>query len=241
MERIINFRPLAQGLSNRDGKQVRENTILRSGEIGGASERDILALADYGVGYIYDFRSAEEVKRLPSLSSPFFATLHVDVIHEASPFTQGLMQMELDQGIRLMKQLYAVQFGTTDRYKPAIAAILAQKTDAFLYHCTAGKDRTGIFSAILMMAMDFGLDAVREEYLRIDMQQMQSVKAIALRQMDLPEDTARLDFVFSVRGEYIDVYLDTVMETHGSTDAYLEKVLGITAETKRFLQEKYLI
>jgi len=241
MERIFNFRPLASGLTNRYGKRIRENTILRSGQIANASERDVNTLADYGIGYIYDFRSAVEVERSPALSSPFFVTRHVDVLHESSPFAENLLHITAEDGIAAMKQLYGTQLSTTDRYKPAITAILAQQTDAFLYHCSAGKDRTGIFSAILMMALDFDADAIQEEYLRIDTGNMAALKAQVLRHLSLPQDTDSLDFMFGVRKEYIDAYLAAVLKAHGSADAYLEDVAGITSDTKRILQEKYLM
>ena len=122
-----------------------------------------------------------------------------------------------------------------------IRAILKQETEPFLYHCTAGKDRTGIFSAILMMAMDFDMDAVSEEYMRINKPQMEDLKIRALKNMGLPENSARLDFMFSVRGEYINAYLGGIMEAYGSVDVYLEKILGITANTKQVLQQKYLV
>ena len=61
-----------------------------------------------------------------------------------------------------------------------------------------------------------------------------------LQHANLPENTTRFDFMFSVREEYIDAYIDAIMETHGSTDAYLEEVLGITKNIKQELQQKYL-
>lgn len=241
MEKIINFRPLARGLINRDGKHIRENTILRSGEISEASEHDLKTLTDYSIRYIYDFRSAQEVKRAPALSDTLFKTLHVDIAKDASPYSPDLLKIDPEEGISMMAQMYGALAGAAGRYQPAIESILAQEADAFLYHCTAGKDRTGIFSAILMMAMDFDTVAIKEEYLRIDAPQMEAVKAQMLQQLGLPQHTAQLNFMFAVREEYIDAFLDAVMRTRGGTDIYLSTVLGITAETKRFLQERYLV
>jgi protein-tyrosine phosphatase len=241
MEKIVNFRPLAKGLANKDRKRIRENTILRSGELANASDGDIHTLASYGVRYIYDFRSAAEVKRSPALPSSVFTTLHLDVIREASPFARKLAEISADEGIGLMASMYGSLVPASARYKPAVESILKQETDAFLYHCTAGKDRTGIFSAILMMAMDFDTDAIREEYMRINAPQMEVLKAHALRQMSFPESSTSLDFMFAAREEYIDAYLGAVTQTHGSADAYLSRVLGITADTKRVLQQKYLV
>ncbi len=241
MDSIINFRPLANGLKTKDGTQIRENTILRSGEVTHASQRDIQTLTEYGVRYIYDFRSAEEVERIPPLPVSLFSTLHVNVLEEASPYAAGEVLRNPEKGIALMIQMYSAMAGEAGRYKPAVEAILAQETEAFLYHCAAGKDRTGIFSAILMMALGFGFDAVKEEYLRIDAQGMALLKARMLGQSGLPENTPRLDFMFTVREEYIDAYLGALTETYGGADAYLREVLGMTEKSRQALRQKYLV
>lgn len=242
MEKIINYRPLAEGLTNKYGKRIKDNSILRSGEVGKATGSDMAKLAGYGVKYIYDFRNAEETVYIPALPSSQFTTLHIDVISEASPYAaERLIQMAPGDVKGMMIMMYATMFSKTDAYRTAIEAITAQETDAFLFHCSAGKDRTGVFGAILMMAMDFDTEAIAREYLRIDADAIGQLKADMLRHIGQPEDTTRFDHMFTVRREYLCAYLEAIIDAHGSTDQYLAEMVGITETEKAYLQQRYLV
>ena len=169
MENIINYRPLAAGIKNRYGKHIKPDTILRSGNVSQASNSDITALRSMGIRYIYDFRSAFEVAKKPPLPAEIFTTRHFDIVPQAAPRNYAELHVSDPDNVRnIMVQQYATHFSRTDAYKPVIENILSQESAEFLFHCSAGKDRTGIFGALLMMALDFDISDIKAEYLTIN-------------------------------------------------------------------------
>ena len=242
MDGIINFRPLAQGVPNRAGKHIKPNTILRSGIVSTASKNDIAALKDMDIRYIYDFRSGFEIEEMPPLPPDDFTTLHFDIVGQAAPRSYARLHGTDPEAVKsIMTGRYQTHFSRTDAYMPVIKSILAQDTDGFLFHCSAGKDRTGVFGAILMLALDFDIDAVRNEYLRIDQTQIDAMKRTFLENAGHTGDTSHLDPLFTVYPEYIDAYLQGVRQTYGSFDDYLFAVCSIDAAIKAQLQKRYLV
>jgi protein-tyrosine phosphatase len=241
MQSILNFRPLAQGVKNRSGKAIRQNTILRGGIAKRVSENDITALMSLGVRYIYDFRNAYEIAEIPSLSSDKFTTVHFDIIPQAAPRSYArLKTTDADTVKNVMAGRYATHFARTDAYKPVIKSILSQDSPGFLFHCTAGKDRTGIFGAILMLALDFDIDDIRTEYLTIDQPQVDDMKHAFFASVGHTGASAHLEPLFTVLPEYINAYIEGVLSSFGSFDNYLLTACGINAAAKAQLQQTYL-
>lgn len=85
-------------------------------------------------------------------------------------------------------------------------------------HCTAGKDRAGLGSAILLLTL-----GVPEKTVIKDEQALESFKAL-----------------LDVRPEYVQAAFDTMKEEFGSIDAFIEKGLGVTPQERAALQAKYL-
>ena len=242
MENIINFRPLADNIQNRGGKRIKTNTIFRSGLLTGAAPADIAALHSMDVRYIYDFRSPFEVAAEPALSTGEFTTLNFDIVPQAAPRNYAkLHDVDPDSVADIMTARYAEHFSVTDAYKPVVKSILSQDTPGFLFHCSAGKDRTGIFGAILMMALDFDMGDIRAEYLTIDQEQVDEMKRNFLASVGHTENTDHLDPLFTVLPQYFDAYTQGVLRDHDSFDDYLESVCGIDDIVREMLQERYLV
>jgi protein-tyrosine phosphatase len=100
-------------------------------------------------------------------------------------------------------------------------------------HCTAGKDRTGFASAVVLLALGVSEQTVFEDYLRTNYYQQDFFRFI-LRWVPLysffrtdPEDMLPL---IEARREYLQVALDEMVARYGSVDAYLEQALGVDAD-----------
>ena len=242
MDNIINFRALAAGITNREGRRIKENAILRSGIVSTASKNDIAALKDMGIRYIYDFRSAFEIAEMPPLPADDFTTLNFDIVSQAAPRNYAKLGGADPALVKdIMTKRYATHFCHTEAYRPAIQSILAQDIDGFLFHCSAGKDRTGIFGAILMMALNFDIDDIKNEYLLINQPQIDVMKRAFLENAGHTGNTGHLDPLFTVYPEYIDAYIQGVLNDHDSFDAYLSAVCSIDIAAKTQLQKKYLV
>ncbi len=245
MLKILNFRHLAKGAINKEGKTIKPKTIFRSGALGYAAKTDIMRLKHYGIKNIYDFRSEKEISKIPQLSAQNFNTHHFDILEEAANSdTKTYLEKSKQELIDHTTALYSNDFGTTDGYKGAVSKIYNQDTPEFLFHCTAGKDRTGIFGTIIMMILDFDIDEIRKEYLDIDKRSMKILGNHLLKHAGVnPKDVdiSKFEGVMGVLPEFFDAYFDTVIKNHGDIETYLFEKVGVTPEMKSDLKQRYLV
>mgnify|MGYP001766321099 CR=1 FL=1 len=244
--RILNFKSLAKGLKNTEGKTIVKNTIFRSGIVSYASKADIKQLQGFGIEDIYDFRSTDEIGEMPPLPADAFKTRHFDILEQANPLgVSDLTRLSREQLVDLMKRMYSDAFAKTEGFRPVIESILDQDSNAFLYHCSAGKDRTGVFSAILMMLMDFDIASIRKEYERQDMISMFILKRKMAHMFDADEntidDTKKFDAMMLALPEYINAYIAQIFKDYGSFDSYLSSKFGVTPVIKAEFKNRYLI
>ena len=245
MLKILNFRPLAQDAHNIAGKKIKPKTIYRSGVIAYAAKTDIMKLKSLGIRDIYDFRSPDEISHMPTLQAPFINTHNFDILKEAAHTDASVyLKQTREQLLQGVIKMYGDSFGTTQGYVGAVSKIAAQDNPQFLFHCTAGKDRTGIFGAILMMILDFDREEIKKEYLTIDARAMRilgrkMLKKAGLKRKDV--DISKFEGIMGVLPEFIDAYLDRIAADYGDFDSYLLDRVGVTPEIKALFQERYLV
>ncbi|WP_426479667.1 tyrosine-protein phosphatase [Chryseobacterium sp. CBSDS_008] len=120
--------------------------------------------------------------------------------------------------------------------KRIITEILESK-DPILYHCTAGKDRTGITTALILTILKFDKETIYNEYLlsnnyRKNLVQKRLCLANTLHFLYPKMDLQVLEKLSWVEKRYLDAAFEEINKKYGSTDAYIQQVLGIS-EAKR--------
>src|SRR5579871_6510375 len=126
-------------------------------------------------------------------------------------------------------------------YKPFFGKLLTMPSgDALVFHCTAGKDRTGIRAALLLYALGVPYATIREDYEATNYYRSgdnrRSLQSLA--GMHISESVARA--LMSAKGEYLDATFDALRTQYGSVDRYLEEQLGLDQEKRAMLKAKYL-
>ena len=188
LENAANARDLG-GLVTRDGRTVRTGRLFRAGALDKLSDADVAVLAGLGLACVVDFRDGNEAARAPDrLPSPapvvvalpvlddgrgadMFALIGGVVQGRAHPSALHAMRDDAPGGgaAGAMTELYR-RFvnGAVQREAFGHALRLAASADRLplLFHCTAGKDRTGWLSAVILTALDVERDAVLADYLR---------------------------------------------------------------------------
>ena len=170
----LNVRDLG-GYTTRDGRQVRWGTVYRSASLGGVTPAGDTVLAGLRLGKVIDFRSpAERAANGVDVLPPGVedVTLPIDTgdaggsIGSLTP-AQFAALFGNGQAAADMQQLYQ-QFVTsaTDRrqFGAALRAI-AHGGSPLLFHCSAGKDRTGWMSAVLLTAQGVPRSQVYADFL----------------------------------------------------------------------------
>ncbi len=237
MEQILNFRLLAEGVTNRQGKQIKN--IYRSADVSSASDNDIEQLLELGINNIIDLRSAEE-KSTP-LTNENITITDFDIIGNGKQ--NELDKYDASSIAKIMIDLYEHAFVMTDGFAEELKFIESLEAKPFLFHCTAGKDRTGITGAILMHLLDFSYEDIKNEYLKIDEVLVNVMMNKIMKQFagnDIEVDVESLRAIASVSESFLEAYILGITDEYGTVDKYFEDKLQVTPELTAKLRAAYL-
>ncbi len=243
MEKLLNFRKLAEGVKNSEGKEIKN--IYRSADSSLASANDIEYLVENNILEIIDLRSQPEIDRRPVISDERVRRVHINIINDGRQ--NQMSQFTFDKMNDVMIELYEKDFVESDGFAVEMKHILGLDGKPFMFHCTAGKDRTGVTGAILMHILGFTKEQIIEEYLLIEEALIKYIRELNLRgfeqrQVKLTEETMKiLDDTSGVKKDFIDAYLNKVDEVYENFDAYIEQKLKLTDEDRQKLKEYYLV
>lgn len=172
--KIDNFRDLG-GIELANGKAVRDHMIFRSGELNGLDEQDKSALDKLGIDCIFDLRAPDEVEykpdyvpqgatyyNVPAIKTRRKMVLKPDSVAKMIPIW---LPSAISRGaFRLRcKNLYRKFPFNNSAYRSIFQAMDEGKT--ILFHCTAGKDRTGVASMFILFALGADLQTVKSDYM----------------------------------------------------------------------------
>lgn len=250
LEGASNFRDLG-GYPTRDGRHVRWGQLYRSDALGELSDADVARVAELGIRLVCDFRGPSEraaaPDRLPGGNPPRVELLE---IHDESVDVAALEERirsgdfeGVDFADLLVQANRAFVLRFSDRYARMFERLGEPGNLPALVHCTGGKDRAGLASALLLLALGVAEDTVFEDFLltnvytqrKID-RTLQIIRVASLFRTD-PEAVRPL---LEVRREYLESALAAIDESYGSVDVYLRDGLGLTDAERTSLQARLL-
>lgn len=245
LEGAPNSRDLG-GYATADGRTVKWRQFYRSDDLGSLTDADVEKLASLGLRLVCDFRSptekAEEPDRLPATNPPAVADLAIG----AESFMVKDLRERIGKGelegldLRGMMIEGNRQFATT--FAPQYAALFERITKPenrpALVHCTAGKDRAGFASAMILSVLGVPRETVMEDFLltnhytkRATDRQLLMIRIFSL----FRTDTELLRPLFGVERAYLEAAFAAIDEQHGDFDDYRRTALGLDdAEVEAF-------
>lgn len=158
-----NFRDLG-GLPARDGGTVRWRRLYRSGVLDRLSDEDCMRIAGLGITAIVDLRTSSERQLRPSRSIAGATTWERDYGSSNADHNRPLDHHAPEKLRRMMLSVYA---GLLDEQAEGYRALLdrlATTSGAVLFHCTGGKDRTGVGAALVLDLVGVDRAAIIEDY-----------------------------------------------------------------------------
>lgn len=175
---IGNFRDLG-GVKNKNGKIVKKGLFFRSSNLGSLSNEDIQAIKDLNIKCIFDYRTDEEANHEPTIVIPGIRYIRVPAFsmgsflqgNQSISFNKEEMQNQIFELVStnkmydMMLKLYESLPINNSSYKKLVELIQDSNELAFLSHCTSGKDRTGVGSAIIYMILGVDRDTIMKDYL----------------------------------------------------------------------------
>ena len=235
-DNMQNFRELG-GFNAAAGQTVKWGMIYRADKISGLSTQDQLYLERLKLSKIIDFRSDEERS-----DSPHSLLLGSNIVIEALPVTVEAAQIEKvtarlqqedvtaeDMALFLIEANREMIERFTPVYKQWLHSLLDENNYPQVFHCTAGKDRTGLAAALLLQVLGVAADDIMADYLATNIhtgarveQIVHHINEITMHQVN--EDVVRM--LFKVQPRFLHEAYKTIDEHYGSFANFVEIGLG---------------
>lgn len=250
---VRNFRDVG-GLPTVDGRRVRHGVLFRSGHLAHATEEDAAFLSSLGLHTVFDFRNAADHEvdgrdiELPGvrnvnlpLSDPADSVGFLGMVRDGD--LDRLRAVLADgKGVDLMIASYRVTVTQRTSEHSSVLLSLAEESLPALMHCAAGKDRAGLSVAVTLLALGVEREAIFDDYLKSSAahRRYRVRRNTTSAAGHSPEVMELLDPLFDARAEYLTAAFETIEETWGGVDPYLEQALGVTPGNRERLRERML-
>jgi protein-tyrosine phosphatase len=216
-----NVRDLRWALGARAPAPAR---ALRSGNLDGLSPEGRRRFAELGIAVVIDLRGTAEAAEAPQLEGATRVHLPIEPTVAADlRAQQAAGTLSAASAMRVMERTYREY--VVDHvavFADLLHHLLAASRRSVLFHCAAGKDRTGVAAALVLTALDVPRAAIMEDYLLSN----RFFRPLGPRSTDgIPDDVR--EAIVKVRPAYLDAAFAAMTEGWGGPDAYLEKALGI--------------
>jgi protein-tyrosine phosphatase len=246
LEGGINFRDVG-GLKTKTGRYVQWGRVFRCGDMGRLSENDLALITFLGITDVVDFRNEQEIERSPD-RYPENGTVtrhHVQIgmreekneKENMSVIYQLLQDPETTRELAdsIFNLFYLDMPNNLSDFKPYFDVLINNDNNT-LFHCTAGKDRTGMGAALFLYALGVSKETIIEEYYLSNRYTKGIMKGNPGMENLNPDAVAVFE---GVQPHYIRNALQVIEKKYGSIDAALEKEFGLDEAARKALVEKY--
>lgn len=259
LQSLPNTRDLG-ALVTEDGRHILPRRLLRSGSLYHISltDQDVLT-EEYHLTEVIDLRTKKEVLEKPDTLMEGVRYHEIPIVDEE---TLGISQEGLSRPeniIKLMKNMNIVpeefienqyrnfvrdQY-SVKQYARFMDLILHHEGGAVLWHCSAGKDRVGVGTALLLSALGVPREVIREDFLKTNLyleEEMQHmVRYLETKTIVDSRVMDKVRILYKVKGEYLDMVFDTIEKDYGAMEYFMKKALYLNPKAIDTLKNKYLV
>jgi protein-tyrosine phosphatase len=236
LQGATNFRDLG-GYAGTGGRALQWRRLFRSDHLAGLTDADRARLATLGPATAFDFRGDAERAAtpydLPGLTQRSLA-IEPSVVQRMQDLVAAGGTLTAPLVTDLMADLYRSLIRDQAHHFAALFDHLLQTDAPVVFHCTAGKDRTGVAAALILLALGVPREQVLQDYLLTNALYQHPPMPLS----DTPADV--LAVLWRVQAGFLDAALQTVDDEHGGVDRYLQTRLGLGQIERETLARRYL-
>ena len=260
LEGISNARDLG-GLVGHGGRKIKFGRLIRSDNLSPATPNDCEKLHKYGLKAVVDFRTDDEVKASPDKAVTGASWIHCPILKS---LTTGITRKETKKASCLAEILlnFSSELGAKGKswlaslyiplvsdefclngYRTFLNTLRENRGGAVLYHCSAGKDRVGMGTAIILSALGVCREDIIKDYLLTNESYaavINEAKALGVERGVEQEIIDTIEPLSGVDISYINTAFDVIDNTHGGIDAFLKNQLGLDNSFLEDLRSNYL-
>ena len=217
-----NMRDLG-GYQAADNKQVKWNTVIRSGDLNTLTKEDIEYLASLPLRTDIDFRGQKEKDAAPDkLPSTVRQCIPLALeTGDMSSMIGNIKEFDSSRLSTILQEIYIYIIRHAQDIYSWFFHILEDEASApLLFHCSAGKDRTGIGAALFLSALGVDRETVMKDY-------MLSAEYIKGKYESIIQDHPALEPLTTVKEEYLEAAFKVIDTEFGGMENYLVKHLNV--------------
>ena len=222
-----NLRDLG-GYPAANGKTVKHGLVFRSDDLASLTGEEISRLSEMKLRTVVDFRSRQESLYSPDMLPPTVVdeiAIPIDAGKLIGNFYGGTLNRRKTMGIMVsVYKQFARDF--IPSYAAFFQALADGKKTPLLFHCTAGKDRTGFAAALFLSSLGVDRKIIVDDYLL----SAECLKTKYVKGRDYDET---MEPLYSVFPEFIAAAFEVVDGEPGGVDGYLRDRLGVDIERMR--------
>ncbi|PSL31345.1 tyrosine-protein phosphatase [Dyadobacter jiangsuensis] len=249
LENTVNFRDLG-GLKTKEGRTVRKGMIYRSDNLSKLETKQFDQFNALRIASVYDLRTDHEIEGKEDHLPSNVRYRHTPVVEDNAGEIKGLKKRVLNgeiteqQAMDMTAKFYA---DAVTVHVGAVKAILNDITASdqpVLYHCSAGKDRTGIVSALILSILNVDRQLIVDDYMlsnyyRRNRAEKTLGKAKLGRIIKPKLNMDAIEILSTVDESFIRATFNAIDSAYGGIDPFIENQLGIDQATRVKLVAKF--
>lgn len=248
--KIRNFRDI-HGYQNKYGEAIKPCKIFRGAALDKISIEDAKYMEEeLGIAYILDYRDEQESLLARDIDFPHAVYERIGALqsnhqdHQGFDFgamMQGEMTVEkLQFLIEYIREGYRLMAFNNPAYHRLFELLLRGDGNVY-FHCSAGKDRTGVSAFLIMIALGMSEEEGISEYL-LSNQYLKPYNEQLMIQLNIPQEMQKhCEPLLYVQKENILLTISSIKQNYQNYDDFLLKEYGIDEEKKHKLRELYCI
>ena len=232
LQSLSNTRDLG-AIATKDGRHILPRKLIRSGNLYHASMADQHVLQeDCKLKTVIDLRDQLERNERPDIVVKGVEYYHIPMID-----IESLIEQQYEN---FVKDQYSVK-----QCARFMDVLLHHENGAALWHCSFGKDRVGVVTALLLCALGVHRDVIREDFIRSNVclagELDYMLRYLEANRLDSIANVNKVSALFRVKEEYLDRMFRTIYAEYGNVERFLRRGLYLNQKTVTDLQSKYLI
>lgn len=245
------------GLRTIDGGEIRKGLLIRSDMLQHLTEEDCRILEGIPLKTVIDFRTEREQREMPDAAIPGVEYVSCPILEEMTGITREQATDDIPPYYRAaiaagfeaenrMTQLYIPLVEgeySLKHYQEFLDHVLNHEGGALLYHCTAGKDRVGIGTMLILTALGVNRETILEDYLLTNQYCKSAVDRTvetAKQYSDAPSTEFAIRAFDSARERYLRTAWESIDRRYGDVKTFMTERLDFGEEKQAALREKYL-
>lgn len=233
MEGAYNFRDLG-GVLSRDGRRVRWGRLFRADDLSSLTDSDLAYLESIPITSVIDFRGIAETRRTPDrlpLGVRFTYPISITQMNLNTDVVQSrLQESNMDMYMKGMYRSLVTDPVCVKSYRTFFKILQHRLSAPIVFHCSAGKDRTGMAAALVLYALGVPEKTIMEDYLASRIYLENKYELVMAR-------FPRAEAMFTVKKPFLQAGINQIKREYGSVESFLENTLDVDIDK---MKEMYL-